>query len=102
MSEDNEIRSLPQLDAALTAATKRVDLLIKQTPEANLFQGIKRQLEFIRGFVRARRVPSEEDRRRIIMGVQADREINDWDHPFAVQLMEIDYAFRHWEELQIK
>ena len=99
MDELSEIKSLDQLSSEAKKAHYKIVAVEQASPELALWESIRLQLEFISQAILNKRPPTSAEKTRIIMGVQADREINDLDRPLASQLIEIDYAFKRWELL---
>lgn len=100
MSAPAEINTFADLESAVISALERTVELRQATPEYEILGSILHQLEFIQQHLDRHRKPATADRERIILGVQAVRELEDSDPDYARQLMEIDYAFRHWENLK--
>jgi hypothetical protein len=99
MSDLSEIRTRSQLARVTARALDRLAGCERDTPGLPLWASLRAQLEFVQHHLRESRGPEQRDRERIILGVQAVRELDDADPAFAGDLKEIDYAFRRWERL---
>ena len=93
------IQSRSQLAASVCQARREVEARLAEFPGDEVLGSVKAQLEFITGGLEKGRAPTQRERDRIIIGVQALREFDDAEPDFALLLMRIDSAFRHWERL---
>lgn len=85
----------PVLDDALA----RIDAIVSADPTWGISQGIKVQLEFMRKALADGRVPTDEEKERINIGVLAVRNLDDADPLLTSWLAELDGAFREWEQM---
>jgi hypothetical protein len=71
------------------------DERLTQTPEFELLGSIRRQLEYIRSQWERGIVPSDVDKKRIIIGILAVREFETDDPEYAGVLETISYRYKH-------
>jgi hypothetical protein len=88
-----------EFKAILQRALARTDQLAKLDPSFKLPSVIRPQLEFIGQFLRENRVPSNDDRARVTIGVLAVRNFDDGDPEYSKWLKALNYAFNHWEQV---
>jgi hypothetical protein len=71
----------------------------KLDPNWELLKGIHRQLDFMKSCAANGRTPTSEEGSRVNVGPIAAKNLEDSQPEYAEWLMELDYAFRHWQEL---
>jgi hypothetical protein len=101
MEPDVEIKTQRQFLELLERALSRTEKFSLIDPSFSLFQIIRAQLEFMRAKATAGVAPSPADRDRVDVGVRAVRELEESDPEYAKWLVNLNYAFRHWETLQV-
>ncbi len=78
-------------------ALNRTEQYIKETPEYDILHSIKAQLEFILESYKNKKVPTEEDKDKIIIGLYGIREFEGTDPEYADLLSRASYFYKNPE-----
>jgi hypothetical protein len=65
----------------------------------SLLKNVRRQLEYMQSCVAGGRSPTADEASKVDVGPLAVRNFDDTQPEYAKWLMELDYAFRHWDRL---
>lgn len=82
-----------EITTPLKMAIDQTNALLLKTPNYQVLQNIKKQLDFISNFVRTETSPSQEDKTKVNIGIIAVREFELSLPNYAENLMKTKYYF---------
>jgi len=89
------IKTRGEFEAELKEAIYQADLLIKKLPKWPAMQTVRRQLEAMRNWTQGGRTPTEDERKKINIGLIAMREFDD-EEPISSLCHKLNYFFQEW------
>ena len=89
------IKSRGEFEAELREAIYQCDKRLQQAPSWEPMKVVRRQLEAMRSWTEKMRTPTEEERKKINIGVIALRNFDD-DTELSDLCHELNYFFQEW------
>jgi len=89
------IKTRGEFEAELLEAIFQADQRLQRSPNWVPMQVVKRQLDAMRQWTQQLRTPTEEERKKINIGLIAAREFDD-DEEMASLCHKLNYFFQEW------